>query len=386
MPLLLILSCICFVASLSIRILDPVVPQIARDFATSPESIALLATAVALPYAFSQPVLGPLGDSMGKIRLIKVCLAVLLGSLLVSALAPTVEILFASRVVSGLAGGGLIPVALAVVGDRFALADRQVALSRVLAAMLGALLFGSIASGLIAEAVGWRVVMGLAALMTGLALAIAMSQLQPRSEPRAASFRFADIIAGYVRVFENPRAKMCFIAVFIEGLIIFGFLPYIAILLEARGAGGIRQAGFILAGMGVGGLLYAGTVRSLLQGLGDMFNLMRVGGVMVGLGFLGVAVDGPWTLQALAFVLIGFGFYGIHSSLQTQATELAPGHRGAAVSLHAFFFFLGHAAGPPLYALALGAAGSTATLLSVALITPCLALLLAGALGQEKFR
>lgn len=386
MPLLLILSCICFVASLSIRIVDPVIPQIARDFATSPEIIALLATAVALPYAFSQPVLGPLGDSMGKVRVIKVCLAVLLGSLIVSALAPNVEILFASRVVSGLAGGGLIPVALAVVGDRFSIEERQVALSRVLAAMLTALLVGSIASGLIADAVGWRVVLGLAALVTALALAIAMTQLKPRSERRAQSFRVADIMSGYAQVFANPRAKICFIAVFIEGVIIFGFLPYIAILLEARAAGGVREAGFVLAGMGVGGLIYAATVRGLLQHLGDMFNLMRVGGVLVGLGFLGVAAAEPWSLQALAFVLIGFGFYGIHSSLQTQATELAPGNRGAAVSLHAFFFFLGHAAGPPLYALALGTVGSLSTLLAVAVMTPCLALLLAATLGQAKFR
>lgn len=386
MPLLLILSCICFVASLSIRIVDPAIPQIARDFSTSPEIIALLATAVALPYAFSQPVLGPLGDSMGKARVIKVCLAVLLGSLIVSALAPTVEILFASRVVSGLAGGGLVPVALAVVGDRFPIAERQVALSRVLAAMLTALLVGSIASGLIADAVGWRVVLGLAALVTALALAIAMTQLLPRSENHAESFRMSDIISGYGQVFGNPRAKICFVAVFIEGVIIFGFLPYIAILLEARDAGGIREAGFILGGMGVGGLIYAATVRGLLRRLGDMFTLIRVGGVLVGLGFLGMAAAAPWGLQALAFVLIGFGFYSIHSSLQTQATELAPDNRGAAVSLHAFFFFLGHAAGPPLYALAIGVAGSTTTLLAAAAITPCLALLLAGTLGQTKFR
>lgn len=323
---------------------------------------------------------------MGKVRVIKVCLAVLLGSLIVSALAPNVEILFASRVVSGLAGGGLIPVALAVVGDRFSIEERQVALSRVLAAMLTALLVGSIASGLIADAVGWRVVLGLAALVTALALAIAMTQLKPRSERRAQSFRVADIMSGYAQVFANPRAKICFIAVFIEGVIIFGFLPYIAILLEARAAGGVREAGFVLAGMGVGGLIYAATVRGLLQHLGDMFNLMRVGGVLVGLGFLGVAAAEPWSLQALAFVLIGFGFYGIHSSLQTQATELAPGNRGAAVSLHAFFFFLGHAAGPPLYALALGTVGSLSTLLAVAVMTPCLALLLAATLGQAKFR
>ena len=54
--------------------------------------------------------------------------------------------------------------------------------------------------------------------------------------------------------------------------------------------------------------------------------------------------------------MAGFGFYSIHNSLQTQATELAPQNRGAAVALHAFFFFLGQSIGPLFYAAVLAAA------------------------------
>jgi predicted MFS family arabinose efflux permease len=38
----------------------------------------------------------------------------------------------------------------------------------------------------------------------------------------------------------------------------------------------------------------------------------------------------------------------MHGTLQTRATELAPQARGAAISLFAFFFFLGQATGPQL--------------------------------------
>jgi predicted MFS family arabinose efflux permease len=47
----------------------------------------------------------------------------------------------------------------------------------------------------------------------------------------------------------------------------------------------------------------------------------------------------------------------IHNSLQTQATELAPDARGAAVALHAFFFFLGQACGPVVYRFGFANAG-----------------------------
>ncbi len=363
MPLLVVLALACFVASLSLRVVDPMVPGIARDLAAAPELIALLAAAVAFPYALSQPILGPLGDSVGKARVMKACLAVLTLSLLVCTLAPNVETLFAARIVSGVAGGGLIPVALAVVGDRFPMETRQVALSRVLAAMIVALLLGAVASGVIADAFGWRAVMGLATMLSAVSLVLTLRYLHARATSPGGRFSIERILTGYRAVFSNPRARICFSAVFIEGALIFGFLPYVAIVLETRSAGGIREAGFVIAGMGAGGLLYTSIVARLLARLGGMFNLMRLGGVMIAGGFVTVALPGPWWLAALGFMLVGFGFFSVHNSLQTQATEFAPHHRGSALSLHAFFFFIGQAVGVPVYGLLLGWIGAPTSLM-----------------------
>ncbi len=382
MPLLVVLALACFVASLSLRVVDPMVPGIARDLAATPELIALLATAVAFPYALSQPILGPLGDSVGKARVMKACLAVLTLSLLVCTLAPNVEVLFAARIVSGVAGGGLIPVALAVVGDRFPIDTRQVALSRVLAAMIVALLLGAVASGVIADAFGWRTVMGLATLLSAVSLVLTLRHLQARATSPGGRFNVERILTGYRAVFSNPRARICFSAVFVEGLLIFGFMPYVAIVLETRSAGGIREAGFIIAGMGAGGLIYAGIVKRLLARLGGMFNLMRLGGLLAASGFVTAALAGPWWPAALGFVLIGFGFFSVHNSLQTQATELAPDHRGSAVSLHAFFFFIGQAVGVPVYGLLLGWIGPATSLIAAGLILTGGGFLLAALLSR----
>jgi predicted MFS family arabinose efflux permease len=56
-------------------------------------------------------------------------------------------------------------------------------------------------------------------------------------------------------------------------------------------------------------------------------------------------------------MLLGFGFYMLHSTLQTKATELAPGARGTAVSLFAFMLFLGSATGTGALGLAIEAVG-----------------------------
>jgi predicted MFS family arabinose efflux permease len=41
----------------------------------------------------------------------------------------------------------------------------------------------------------------------------------------------------------------------------------------------------------------------------------------------------------------GLGFYMLHNTLQTNATQMAPERRGAAVALFAALFFLGQSAG-----------------------------------------
>ncbi len=345
-----------------VRIADPLVPEIARDLASNPGTVALLATAFAFPYALGQPILGPLGDALGKARIIKWCLGSLVAALALSAVAPTIETLFAARIFAGLAAGGTIPLAIATVGDRFPIAERQVALSRLLMAMLVGQLIGVIGSGLIGSIVHWRWVMGIACILVAASFTLSIFALEGRPAVERKPFSIAGMRAGYAQVFANPRAKVCYAAVFIEGVCIFGLLPYLAVLLEARGAGGIREAGFVLAGLGLGGIIFGIFVSAMLKVLGGQMNLIRAGGLAAGLGLLIYSFAGTWPPEAAAFVLTGLGFYMIHNSLQTQATELAPDARGAAVALHAFFFFFGQACGPVLYRLGFEAAGQLSPL------------------------
>ena len=67
-------------------------------------------------------------------------------------------------------------------------------------------------------------------------------------------FRLGDAIARYRLVLSNPRSFVCYGVVFLEGGAIYGITPFIGDLLQARGAGGLREAGFVIGGLGVGGL------------------------------------------------------------------------------------------------------------------------------------
>ncbi|MGL4396556.1 MAG: MFS transporter [Hyphomicrobium sp.] len=381
MRLLPVLATGCFVSSMAMRLIDPLVPEIARDLQVSAGSVALLASAFTFPYALFQPVLGSLGDALGKARIIKITLAVLVACYALATLVPSLGMLYVSRILAGAAAGGIIPLSFALVGDRFAFEERQVALSRLLTAILAGQLTGSIGSGLLASMTDWRLVLASAGALTLAALILTAWRLHPRADTDRPKFSASGMRAGYGVVLANPKARVCFPAVFVEGVVVFGFFPFIAVLLEERGLGGIREAGFVLAGFGIGGLVYTALVRALLPRIG-VYRLIRAGGVLAGLGLAGYALGGAWPLQMLAFVVIGVGFYMIHNSLQTEATELAPGHRGAGVAAHAFFFFLGQAAGPVVYGVALHGIGEATTLLLGAVTMVVLAFITARGLSR----
>jgi predicted MFS family arabinose efflux permease len=159
-------------------------------------------------------------------------------------------------------------------------------------------------------------------------------------------------------VFANPRAKVCFSAVFVEGIVIFGLFPFVALLLLAAGEPRASIAGAVIAGFSLGGVLYALLVPRLVARWRPD-QLMIGGGVIAASALAVVSFDLMWPVQFLAFTILGFGFY----TLQLSSTA-----RGAAMSLHSFFFFIGHASGPVLYSLGFVKLGSAVTISIAAIV------------------
>jgi predicted MFS family arabinose efflux permease len=335
-----------------VRAVDPVVPLVAADLAVSTATAALLSTAFALPYALAQPIIGPIADMVGKTRFMTACLAVQTIACLVAALAPAFALVFAARIVSGIVAGGVFPIALAIIGDRVAVAERQVAISRLLAAAMTGNLLGSSLSGVIGDLLGWRGVfvgMGLCAL---LATASALVGFQGVGRERPARFDWRMIPANYRTVLANPKAKICYGAVFLEGVFVFGMFPYIAVLLREAGETRASIAGLVIAAFGIGGLFYSSAVSLLVSRLKER-RMMIMGGALMAAALGIMALDLAWPFQFAAFLILGFGFFSLHGCIQIFATELAPNARASAMALHSSAYFLGQAVGPLYYGFGL---------------------------------
>ncbi|HWN51448.1 MAG TPA: MFS transporter [Xanthobacteraceae bacterium] len=349
-----------FASSLFVRAIDPMIPQVAHDLVTDPATVALLTTAFALPYAVLQPVLGPLADMIGKTRLMTICLGALVINGFVSAAAPNFNVLMASRIASGIAAGGIFPIGLAIAGDLVPIHQRQVAISRLLAAgMLGNLL-GTPMAGILGDLVGWRFVLAVVGFLCMATFVAAVVGFRGIAARPGAGIDLGAVVTGYRTIFRNPLAKYCFGAVMLEGTFMMGIFPYVALLLRANGEPRATIAGIVIAGFALGGVIYSASVSRLLPRIGER-GLMLIGAAFMGLAMLAVALPAPWPVEMVEFLFLGCGFYMMHGVIQIYATELAPAARGSAAALHSGFFCLGLAIGPIYFGYGLAHAGLAPT-------------------------
>jgi predicted MFS family arabinose efflux permease len=359
---LYIVGLVTFATSLFTRAVDPVIPQIAASFWIEAATAALLSTAFALPYAVLQPLLGPIADVWGKVRVMTACLLLLTLAGFASAVATSFAMLLVLRMISGIVSGGIFPASMALAADLAPIGQRQVALSRILFAGMGGNLLGASLAGIVGDLIGWRGVFVVTGTIGVVVFIIAVIGFRGTAAAQAPRVELKSVPANYRAIFANPRAKVCFGSVFLEGVCLFGVFPYVAILLIASGEARASIAGIVIAGFWIGGALYTMAVGNLLEMFGQR-AVMLAGGCIAGLALATIAFVGWWPLALACFAGLGLGFYLLHGSIQVYMTELAPHARGSAAALHSSSFFLGQALGPVVYGFGFAWIGPKPTLI-----------------------
>lgn len=364
--LTLVLGMAGFASTFTMRLLDPLVPTLAGEFGRTIPQVAMMATAFSICYAIGQPFLGPIADAVGKARTILVSVAALVVMLVACALAGNFETLFVLRMLMGVFAGGIIPIAMAAIGDRAPMSERQVALGRFLTIMIVGQTAGAAASGVIADHFGWRAVMMTAAGLAGIATTMVLVVLKPRPDASREALSIANAIGRYRSLFRNPHTLALYGLVILEGALIFGIMPYVAAILGDRSGVGATEAGFAVGGAGLGGLVYGFTVRRLVAHLGPA-RMVLAGGLIMATAIAVFALPFlPWWTAIGCFIVQGFGFFLMHGTFQAQATELAPTARGSAVALFACSLFCGHALGPIIVGALKVSFGASIALLAMA--------------------
>lgn len=342
---ILMLSGGAFFSGAALRICDSLLPRLAHDFGRTPGTAGRVIISFAMAYGLMQLLFGPLGDRYGKARMVCVALFGCIAGSLASALAPTFEMLVATRVAWGMAAAGVIPLSMAWIGDAVPYERRQATLAQLLTGTLGGMMAGQLAGGLFADSrFGWRG--AFLTLSAGYALVAVLLLLMLRGMPqpaRAGGPRLS-FVAQLRSVLQVPWARAVLAAVLAEGVFLLGPMAYLPAYLHQRYGVTLSTASALIALYAVGGLLYAMTAKHIVRRFGE-WRMVLAGGICMGAGYLAWWLVPFWGFAGPTALLVGFGTYLYHNTLQTHATQMAPAVRGTAVATFAFHLFVGQALG-----------------------------------------
>lgn len=356
-----LLSLAAFASAIALRVCDPLLPKLAEDFATSTGHAARVVAFFSIAYGLMQACYGPLGDRYGKYRVIAWATLASVAGNVGASLTQSLDWLVASRVLAGATTAAIIPLSMAWIGDHIPYERRQATLARFLSGQILGMIFGQFVGGFFADTLGWRWAFLLLAAIYFIAgillrMEIARTPRIDASTHDAESGRlpFLQQILAVLRV---PWARIVLATVFVEGMLVVGALAFVPAYLHARFGVSLTAAGAILATYGLGGLSYTLVTRHLVARLGER-GLALGGGLLLCLAFVTFLLGPAWYWALPAGFISGLGYYMLHNTLQTNATQMAPTARGTAVSLFASSFFLGQATGVAAAAVIVDYAGT----------------------------
>ncbi|AJE34138.1 major facilitator superfamily permease [Corynebacterium humireducens NBRC 106098 = DSM 45392] len=165
-PLLMALALLSASAPFSVDMYLPAFPAIVEDLQTTQSMVQLTLSGFLAGLALGQLLIGPLSDALGRHRLMLLGTAVACVAAVLAALAPTIGMLIAARLVQGLGSGAAIVLSRAVIPD-LATGDRAARAFALLMTIQGvAPVLAPVVGGLLADPLGWR---GLFWILAGLA-------------------------------------------------------------------------------------------------------------------------------------------------------------------------------------------------------------------------
>lgn len=359
--LIALLSAGAFGSAASMRVADAQLPALADGFGVALGTAAQVITVFSVAYGVMQLVFGPLADRYGKWRVVSLAVLASGATAAACALAPDFHALLWARLFAGATCAAVIPMSMAWIGDAVPYERRQSVLARFLTGQILGLATGQWLGGLAADYGLWRapfVLLAVCFLVAGTLLwrsmpaALAVAPPQPRS---GHPVREAQAVLG-VR-----WSRVVLTVVFIEGMALFGTLAFMATHLHLAFGMSLSRAGAIAMLFAAGGLLFVMGSAALVRRLGES-GLAASGGAIMAAALIAAAWSPVWWTAPIACTLLGAGFYMLHTTLQANATQMAPQARGAAVSLFASGLFIGQTVGVFAASLMVGRLGTAPVL------------------------
>jgi EmrB/QacA subfamily drug resistance transporter len=196
---LAVLAAVVAAFSMLQSLVSPALPVIERDLDTTASTVTWVFTALLLSVSVATPLLGRIGDMVGKERTLLIALTALAIGCLLAALAPNIGVLIGARVIQGL-GGAVFPLAFGIIRDEFP-AERVPSVVGVVSAIIavgGGL--GIVLAGPIVAALGWRWLFWIPLIVVVLAAVLVRRYVpaSPQRVPGRIDWLAAALLSGWL--------------------------------------------------------------------------------------------------------------------------------------------------------------------------------------------
>ena len=310
-----------FVNLVGFGIIIPLLPFYAGTFGASPLTIGLLFAVFSLCQLVAAPALGDLSDRYGRRPVLMFSLAGTVVSFVMLALAHSIALLFAARIVDGLSGGN-ISTARAYVADITQPKDRARAYGLIGAAFGLGFILGPAISGVLAR-VSYTAPIWAAATITLVATAMAWLWL-PETVHRAHAgtgnpFRY---LPGLLR---RPVVRRVLAIDFMYWFAFSVFQTTFALFVARRFGFDAPRTGYFLAAFGLlGAVIQGGLIRPIVRRLGDQ-PTFRIGLVCAAVGLVSAAAAHSVTALAISLVPLAFGIGFGHPTMSSLVSLVGRG-------------------------------------------------------------
>jgi MFS transporter, YNFM family, putative membrane transport protein len=358
-----------FASQAMVRSADSLLPQIAQDLAITIGAASVVVWAYTFVHGSIQLVIGPIGDRFGKYPMVVIACTGACVFVALCGVTQSLAMLTVARVISAAFAAWIIPMGMAYIGDVVPYAGRQQVLARYLTGQISGQLFGQAAGGVLGDWLGWRAVFFVLAGFLGIAAVTLARELivNPMTRPPEHQRRTRGFWRENAIVLSNPWARLIILAAGLEYCVMFGAFAYVGADLFARFGLRFSLVGLTIGTFAIGGLIYAASAPNLVARLGQS-GLAKWGGILLGCAYLLLALIPVWWIAPLAVTFIGLGFYMLHNTLQTNATQMSPEARGTAVGLFSAALYLGQTAGVAAMAPVLDRVGAPPVFIAAAIL------------------
>lgn len=339
-----VLSAATFLIFFQAYMVAPLIPKLAQIFQVSVQAIGIAVPVYMIPYGAATLFYGILSDRLGRRLIILSSFTAFALLTALTALAHSAGQLIFWRLLTGIGASGVVPIALALMGDLFPYEKRGRPLGWLFGAMAGGMAFGSTFGAILEPIIGWRgLFLGVSALAL-LCLVLLWRHRQLFGERRATYATTDDVVKAYRKLLAGWRGARTYTYVLLNAMFHSGVYTWLGLYFARRYGLGEIGIGLALLGYGVPGFILGPPIGRVADRWGRRW-LIPAGLGVAALAAVALVFNMPVLLAAVAVTFLSLGYDMTQPLLAGIVTTLDRERGGQAMGLNVFALFTGFGLG-----------------------------------------